>query len=515
MDISIVTGSTSFSRTRSHSHSMIWSVFSRKDRKSLPMPSGLSKRDRDHIRSFFAATSWQPALRTITSVFLPDAKVVLYFLGLGSERDWTRKSFITTVRWAVRQLKSVQALDIVLFIDPLLTLAEADVGGQLELLTQNVVMANYEYVKHKTIPTPAKSVLASVRLITDKKITPTLRSSVRLGQTIGEYVNFARDLSNESAGVMNPRYFMKYIQKTARTLPGLRVRILSKKDLKRLGMNTILAVGQGSAYEPGMVILEYTNTGTGATRRAGKKPPVVFVGKGITYDTGGLNMKPPFGAMIEHMHLDMSGGAAVTAAVFAAARLKLKTHVVGLIPVAENMVSAQSVHPGDIIKTMSGKTVRISNTDAEGRLVLCDALTYAESFKPEIVVDVATLTGSALRALGKRMSSLHSQDDALAEKLLDLGQRTGDYLWRMPLLPEHLEDMRDRDADLDNLGGEPSEAGSSKGAGFLAHFTGQYRWAHIDMAPRDKTTREDVLARGATGECVRLLIAFLRTTKFL
>ena len=236
--------------------------------------------------------------------------------------------------------------------------------------------------------------------------------------------------------------------------------------------------------------------------------PIVLVGKGVTFDTGGLNLKPS--NAIYEMHMDMSGGAAVIHSIVLAARLKLKKNVVALIPAAENMVSGSSYHPGDVLKGMSGKTIEILNTDAEGRVILSDALTYAKRYKPRLVVDVATLTGAAMVALGQRASAIFTRDPELENRFRALGEATGDYVWPMPLWDEYEAEIKGTFGDWANLG-KNSYGGAITGAMFLYQFAKDYPWVHIDMAPRMTSTDGDNLARGAAGEPVRLLLRLLET----
>jgi leucyl aminopeptidase len=250
--------------------------------------------------------------------------------------------------------------------------------------------------------------------------------------------------------------------------------------------------------------------------KGGKGAPVVLVGKGITFDTGGINIKSESG--IGDMHMDMSGGAAVIAAVAAAARLKVKRHVIGIIPAAENMPSGGALRPHDVLYSLSGKTIEVGNTDAEGRLILADALTYAKRFKPAAVIDVATLTGAAMVALGLHASGLMTKDDALADALLALGEESGDYLWRLPLWDEYEDGLKSDIADMNNVPGSGPGSrygGATNGAIFLWQFAKEIGapWAHLDIAPRMTNTPGDELSKGAAGTPVRLLVRFLESWK--
>ncbi len=261
-----------------------------------------------------------------------------------------------------------------------------------------------------------------------------------------------------------------------------------------------MAVGQGTKEPSQLIVMKYQ----GATKKAAQ--PLVLVGKGITYDTGGLNVKPS-GAMHD-MHLDMSGGAAVIGAMQAIAKLKLKLNVVGIVAAAENSVSAEAMRAGDIFTAMNGKTVEVLHTDAEGRLALADALTYSERFKPKTIVDVATLTGAALVALGQQASAIMTTNDELQRLLVDLGEESGNYVWPLPLWEEYQKPLKSTRADLANIAANFSRFGGTiEGGAFLQNFAPKdVPWVHLDMAPRMESIGSDKLAKGATGEPVRLLV---------
>ena len=265
-------------------------------------------------------------------------------------------------------------------------------------------------------------------------------------------------------------------------------------------MGGVLGVAQGSSEDPKFIIAEYN--GGPKTQK-----PVVLVGKGVTFDSGGLNLKPS--DSIYEMHLDMSGGAAVIHAVIAAAKLKLKCNVVALVPAVENMVSGSSYRPGDVLRSMSGKTIEVMNTDAEGRVILADALTYAERYKPRLVVDVATLTGASMVALGTRASAIFTRDEKLEHLLRELGEKSGDYVWPLPLWDEYEEEVKGTFGDVANIGKKDRLGGAITAAIFLYQFAKNYPWVHIDMAPRMTTIEGEYLSKGAAGAPVRLLVKLL------
>lgn len=276
------------------------------------------------------------------------------------------------------------------------------------------------------------------------------------------------------------------------------VKILGKKEMEVLKMGGVLGVAQGSEHEPQFIIMEY--------KMGGKEAPTVLVGKGVTFDTGGLNLKSS--DHIYEMHMDMSGGAAVIHTIILAAKLGLKKNIIALVPAVENMPSGSSYRPGDILKSMSGKTIEVMDTDAEGRIILADALTYAEKYNPKLVVDVATLTGAAMVALGERASALFTKDERLEKTFRELGEESGEYVWPLPLWEEYEDDIRGTFGDWANLG-KTRYGGSITAATFLAQFAGKYPWVHLDIAPRMTSIEGEYLAKGAAGAPIRLLIKLL------
>jgi leucyl aminopeptidase len=363
-----------------------------------------------------------------------------------------------------------------------------------ETYAYNLFLAQYTFSKYKSKNTEHRLAEVLFRTTTSKDFSEGLRR----GGIIAEATNIARDIANTPGGDMTPRVLANNAQKVLKGT-NVKVTVLGKKEIEKLKMGAILGVAKGSTEEPRFIVMEY---------KGGKKneAPIVFVGKGITFDTGGLSMKPA-DAMLD-MHLDMTGGATVIGAMRAIAKLGIKRNVIGLIPSAENMVSGESYRPGDVLTTMSGKTVDVLNTDAEGRLVLADALTYAERYNPKLVIDVATLTGAALVALGQHASAIMTKDDKLAETLSRFGEESGDYVWRLPLWNEYIKYTKGVHGDLANIqsSGNARYGGAINGGAFLSHFAGKYLWAHIDMAPRMTPAPGDYLAKGCTGEPTALLV---------
>lgn len=367
----------------------------------------------------------------------------------------------------------------------------------LQTFAENATLANYEYTAYKSKQDP----YALKEILITGVAGAATKKAVERGVGIGESANLARDIANTPGGVMTPALLAERARLAAR---GTRVKVtvFDKKRIEKEKMGALLGVAQGSNHGPRFIIMEYWGAGK-------KEKPFVFCGKGITFDTGGLNVKP--GDSMLDMHLDMSGGAAVIAAIAGAAKLGLKRNLIGLIPAAENSVSDLSMRPGDILTTLSGKTIDVLNTDAEGRLVLADALTYAKRYDPRLVLDVATLTGAAIVALGEHASALMTKDTDVQEKLLALAEESGDYMWPLPLWDEYLPYTKGRFGDVANIptSGNPRAAGSINGGMVLSHFADYAKgcgWAHIDMAPRMTAIASDKLAKGATGEPVRFLL---------
>lgn len=326
-----------------------------------------------------------------------------------------------------------------------------------------------------------------------------IEKGVRIGAVIGQAQSFARTVANRPANVINPAALAEIAKKTAKTTKGLSCTVFDEKQLKQKEMGGILAIGSGSVNKPRLIVVKYTCG-------KAKAKTVALVGKAITFDSGGISIKPSQG--MEDMKFDKSGGVAVMATLKAAAQLKLPINVLGLIPSAENMPSGSSVRPGDIVKTFSGKTVEIQNTDAEGRMILCDAMAYAVKQKVDAIVDIATLTGACMVALGKYKAGLMSNNDTLVGQLEKAAEASGEAVWHLPSGDEYLDEMKSKIADLKNIGSR--WGGACNAAAFLGQFVGDIPWAHIDMAGVDLfDSPKSYTAPGSSGYGVRLLAYYL------
>jgi leucyl aminopeptidase len=349
----------------------------------------------------------------------------------------------------------------------------------------------YRHTKPSAGPAPR---LSKVTMLSDAKAAAEVTLGLRRGAAIVEGVTLARELANRPGNHCTPTHLAEQAQELARSAD-LKVEVLGRKEIEKLGMGSFLAVAQGSEEPPRFIVLRYQGA-------AAHDAPVVLVGKGITFDSGGISIKPA--AEMDEMKFDMGGAASVLGTMRAVARLKVKVNLVGLIAACENLPSGRSVKPGDVVTSLSGQTIEILNTDAEGRLILCDALTYAERLKPKAVVDIATLTGACVIALGHHRSGMFTPEEELAQQLLAAGDAALDPCWRMPLDVEYDDVLKSHFADMANVG--PRAGGAITAAMFLKRFTGKLRWAHLDIAG---TGWRSGANKGATGRPVGLLTHFV------
>jgi leucyl aminopeptidase len=318
--------------------------------------------------------------------------------------------------------------------------------------------------------------------------------ALQQGLAIAHGMNLAKDLGNLPPNICTPTYLAQQAMSLAKTYK-LKATILEEKDMEKLGMGSLLSVSRGSRQPAKLIALEYRGL-------AKMERPIVLVGKGVTFDTGGISLKPA--SEMDEMKYDMCGAASVLGTLSAIAQMKLPINVVGIIPTTENMPGGNATKPGDIVTSMSGQTIEILNTDAEGRLILCDALTYAERYQPEVVIDIATLTGACVIALGHVASGLLSNDDKLAHELMQASEQSVDRAWHLPLWDDYQEQLKSNFADIANIGGRAG--GTITAACFLSRFTKKYRWAHLDIAGTAWKSGKD---KGATGRPVPLLTQFL------
>lgn len=372
-------------------------------------------------------------------------------------------------------------------------------GISIEDITRSVVegvlLSLYNFTMYKTLKKEDKDVINNFTLIVYKKdVLAKVKSVAKNTQTVAEAVCFTRDIVNMAGSDATPTFLANKAKEIAKKT-GVKCRTLSRPDMKRLGMGGILNVSRGSSQPPKFIILEY-NT------RKKNNDTIVLIGKGVTFDSGGISLKP--GANMDLMKADMAGAAAVLGAFKAISNLKPATHIVGLVPCTENMPSGSALKPGDIIKCMSGKTVEILNTDAEGRLILADAIAYAKRYKPDAVIDLATLTGACVAALGTFTSGMLGNNDKLKERVKHAGEKSHERVWELPLWKEYYELIKSNIADIKNTGGR--YAGTITAACFLGEFVEDFPWVHLDIAGTFLVEKDTpYIRKGATGVGVRLL----------
>ena len=415
-------------------------------------------------------------------------------VGLGKDAEYGEKAYRDALSAAVRALKDTGSKSVVVTLSelPIAKRPAAWLARQGALIVHEVL---YRSDQLKSKKDNARSALSALVFTVASKDVRSATAALAQGLSIARGMNLTRELGNLPANICTPTYLAQQAKKLAKEFK-LKCEVLDRARMEKLGMGSLLAVGRGSHQPPHFIVLQYN----GGKARA---KPVVLVGKGITFDTGGISLKP--GAEMDEMKYDMSGAASVLGTFHALASMKLPLNVVGLIPAVENMPGGAATRPGDIVTSMSGQTVEILNTDAEGRLILCDALTYAERFEPDCVVDVATLTGACVIALGAVASGLMANNDGLARELLEAGQASGDRAWQLPLWEDYQEMLKSNFADIPNISGSRA-AGTITGACFLARFTKKYRWAHLDIAG---TAWRSGASKGSTGRPVPLLTHFL------
>lgn len=415
-------------------------------------------------------------------------------IGLGKEKDFGDKAYFEAMRATFNALNNTGSTDAALF------LTENSVKERDEYwkISQAVIIAMesiYRFDRLKSKPDESKRLLRKVTFnATSSAQLDTGKEAIQLGLATAHGMSLAKDLGNLAPNICTPTYLADQAKEIAKTHK-LKISVLEEKDMEKHGMGSLLAVAKGSRQPAKLIVVEYQG-------RKKMEKPVVLVGKGVTFDTGGISLKPS--PDMDEMKYDMSGAASVLGTLTAIAEMKLAVNVVAIIPATENMPDGNATKPGDVVTSMSGQTIEILNTDAEGRLILCDALTYAERYKPEVVIDIATLTGACVIALGNVATGLISNDDKLAQELLRAGQQSTDRVWQLPLWDDYQDLLKSNFADIANIGGRA--AGTITAACFLSRFTREYRWAHLDIAGTAWKSGKD---KGSTGRPVPLLTQFL------
>jgi len=422
----------------------------------------------------------------------------ILLVGLGKESEFSGREYRQAVRASVKALNSGGIVDAATYL-PGLPVKKQEADWRVANFVEVAMDVLYRFdqmkgKKDKDDKPASNKKLASLTLNLPKADVKSGEAGLKSGLAIASGVSFAKDLGNLPPNVCTPTYLAEQAQAMVKS-HGLSVQVLERAEMQKLGMGSFLGVAQGSHQPPKLIVIQH---------KKGKKSqkPVVLVGKGITFDTGGISLKP--GAEMDEMKYDMCGAASVMGTMKTVAEMDLPLNVIGIIPTCENMPDGNAIRPGDVLTSMSGQTIEVLNTDAEGRLILCDALTYAERFEPAAVVDIATLTGACVIALGHHASGLFSNKDALAKELLQAGENAQDRAWHMPLWDDYQNQLDSNFADMANIGGRA--AGSVTAACFLSRYAKKYDWAHLDIAG---TAWKSGKEKGSTGRPVPLLTEFL------
>lgn len=415
-------------------------------------------------------------------------------VGLGKERELREREYRQAVRASVKALTKSGAADVASFLAEL-PIKKHDITWKVAQLAEVAQDSAYRFDRLKSkVNDEIKGITKLIINVPQRNDLKKGEAGLKQGLAIASGVHFAKDLGNLPGNICTPTYLAEQAKALVDS-HGLQVEVLERAELEELGMGSFLGVAQGSRQPPKLIVLHHNK---------GKKnqKPLVLVGKGITFDAGGISIKPA--GDMDEMKYDMCGAASVLGTFKAIAEMNLPLNVVGIIPTCENLPDGNAIKPGDVLTSMSGQTIEVLNTDAEGRLILCDAITYAERFEPEVVVDVATLTGACVIALGHHASGVFSNNDGLAKELVQAGENALDRAWHMPLWEDYQEQLNSNFADMANIGGRAG--GSITAACFLSRFAKKFDWAHLDIAG---TAWKSGKEKGSTGRPVPLLTQFL------
>jgi len=461
----------------------------------------LDKKMRGLIKEVIAAGDFEGKLHQIAVIYtqgaIPAQRIVL--TGMGKRAELDREKLRGVFAKTAREIRALNVKKIAVASDlgiSALTAAEA-----VEAVVEGVYLGLYQFTSFKTLERDKiKDIKELVILVDKEEKNSAVKTAVKTAEAICHAVCFARDLVSTPANEMTPSDLARAAETMAAARKKIHIEILDVQKMKELGMNALLGVASGSCQPPRFIILDY---------RGGRKGqvPVVLVGKGLTFDSGGISLKPS--EKMDEMKTDMAGGAAVMGAIMAVADLHLPVNVVGLIPATENLPGGKAYKPGDILKSLSGQTIEVLNTDAEGRLILADALTYAGRFKPAAIIDIATLTGACVVALGDNVSALLGTDDKLKADIKAAAAITGEKVWELPFWDEYHELIKSDIADYKNAAGRG--AGTITAAAFLSKFVGPYPWTHLDIAgPAWSDKDKAYIPKGASGVGVRLFVRYLQ-----
>ncbi len=429
--------------------------------------------------------------KTLLLNYFPVCKAQRVLLvGLGIKQKTTERDFRKAIRSTYKVLheNSIVTSVIALLEVPVISKSTDWKARQIAEIFE---LCSYRFTALKSDKKDDKAINQSLLYSSSRKDSAAINAGIQQGFAIAEGANLAKELSNLPGNVCTPTYLAEQAVALGKAKKSISVKVLEEKEMEKLGMGALLSVSKGSREPAKLIVMEY---------KKGPKDskPAILVGKGLTFDAGGISIKPA--AAMDEMKYDMCGGASVIGTLSAIATMELPINLIGIVASSENLPDGNANKPGDIVTSMSGKTIEILNTDAEGRLILCDSLTYAERYNPDVVIDLATLTGACIIALGRHPSGLLGNDDTLCNALIDAGNDAMDRVWRLPLWDEYQDQLRSNFADIANIGGR--DAGTITAGCFLSRFTGKFRWAHIDIAGTAWVSGKD---KGATGRPVPLL----------
>jgi leucyl aminopeptidase len=467
-------------------------------RRLSPAAKKLDKASRGQLGELLKSADVDTGCGKTTLIHDPKGSIQaarILVVGCGKDKKLSPQDFSKIVAAAAKALQSGGATEAVSFL-PELDVEDRDLAWKAQRMVEATRDALYRFDELKSDATPPKHPLRKLTVAVSERATlAEARHGMKHGIAVANGIELARTLGNRPGNLCTPSDLADQAKALKKDYPALKVQILEEAAMKKLGMGALLSVSRGSRQPAKLIVMQYS----GGNKNA---KPVVLVGKGVTFDSGGISIKP--GAAMDEMKFDMCGAASVFGTVSAVAEMKLPINLVGIVPATENLPDGDASKPGDIVTSMSGQTIEVLNTDAEGRLILCDALTYADKFKPDVVVDIATLTGACVVALGHHATGLLSNDQDLADELLEAGRSSGDRAWQLPLWDEYDEQISSNFADMANIGGRG--AGTITAGCFLGRFTKDYRWAHLDIAG---VAWKSGHAKGATGRPVQLLSQFL------
>ena len=419
----------------------------------------------------------------------------LMLVGLGKDKDMNERNFQKVLDAVYEAQSNIGAMEAYSYLTDT-HVKGRDLSWKIRQTVMSMEKNRYHFDRLKSKKeAPPKSLRKLVMNVPSRRDLGTGERAIKQGLAISSGVNLARDLGNLPGNICTPGYLADEAARLQKTFPTIVTDVLEEKDMKKLGMGALLSVAAGSEQPAKLITMEYH--GGDSTDK-----PIVLVGKGVTFDSGGISIKP--GQAMDEMKFDMCGAASVFGVLSAVADMQLPINVVGIVPATENLPDGKATKPGDIVTSLSGQTIEILNTDAEGRLILCDALSYAEKFDPDVVIDIATLTGACIVALGRNPSAVLGNHSPLVNDLIGAGRKIEDKVWELPLWDEYQDQLKSNFADMANIGGR--EAGTITAACFLSRFTKKYKWAHLDIAGTAWISGDN---KGATGRPVPLLMQYI------